>query len=261
MKAVAAFLLVLCYLAASDAWSCKEAPRLYDVAQIDAGQGKVVARNKNNHVFFLSGSSWYKLGSVSLKHVTVGPAGLWGTSPTNRVYKFVAGDFRPASGLSMQQVDAGGNGQVVGITSNTFYTYCLRDSYASSFKGVGSLSWTYLSWKLKYYSCGPKYGCWAVDTSSRVYFNRNMTPSTCSASGWTYISGLSLKMIEVATDGSVFGVATNGRVYQRSSISSIRPQGSSWVAVSMCMPISHLSYDLGQLWVVTNSGMLLQCSH
>ncbi|XP_042258507.1 fish-egg lectin-like isoform X2 [Thunnus maccoyii] len=260
MKAVAVFLLVLCYLAVGHAWTCREAPQLYHVRQIDAGQGKVVARTSSNYAYFLSGSSWYRLGSTTLKHVSVGPAGMWGVDTSNRVCKYVAGNFVQSSGLSMQQVDAGGDGQVVGVTPSSYSTYCLRSSLALAYK-AGSLSWNSLSRTMRYYSCGPLYGCWGVDSRSQVYVTQRFTPTSCGATGWTQVPGLTMRMVEVGTDGNVFGVTTNGSVYQRVGISHVRPQGTAWVSVSMCMPISHLSYDLGQLWVVTNSGMLLQCSH
>ncbi|XP_070785057.1 fish-egg lectin-like [Enoplosus armatus] len=259
MKAVATFLLVLCHLAISHAWRCQEAPRLNNIKQIDAGQGKVVARDQN-YAYFLIGSYWYRLSTIRMQHVSVGPAGLWASSTSSRVYKFVAGNFQQASGLTMRQVDAGGNGQVVGVATS-YSTYCLRNTYASAFKGGTSLSWNSLSRSLRYYSCGPLYGCWGIDTSYRVYHTRTIVPSTCGVSSWTLVTGLNVKVIEVGTDGTVFAVTTSGLVYQRTGISSSRPQGTHWIAVSMCMPILHLTYDLGQLWVVTNSGFLLKCSH
>lgn len=75
------------------ALTCREAPQHYTADQIDAGQGQVVMRDRYDQVFFLSGTTWFKLGTVKLRHVSVGPAGLWGTDSTNRVYKYVAGDF------------------------------------------------------------------------------------------------------------------------------------------------------------------------
>nr|XP_057933129.1 fish-egg lectin-like [Doryrhamphus excisus] len=259
MKAVIAFLLVLCHLGATGAWSCQEAPRLYYTRQIEASQGKVLARTSSNRVYFLSGKSWYRLGSVSLKDVSVGPAGIWGVDSSNRVHKFIAGEFLPSTGALLQQVDAGGNGQVVGLTP-TNYTHCLRSTYAAPYKGVGSLSWSSMGRVMKDYSCGPRFGCWGVDQSNRVYVSQ-VSPTTCGSSSWTLVTGFTMSMIDVSTDGSVFGVTTNGLVYQRTGISSHRPQGTSWVSVPMCMAVSSLSYDLGQLWVLTNSGLLLQCSH
>ncbi|XP_018552724.1 fish-egg lectin [Lates calcarifer] len=260
MKAVAAFLLVLCYLAGSHAWNCKVGPRLYNIKQIDAGQGQVVATDKYNRAYYLIRTYWYSMSSGYIKHASVGPAGIWGTDTKNKVYKYIGGNFTLVNGLSMEQVDAGGDGQVVGVTPSTYRAYCLRDSYSLAYKGTGSVSWNYHSRILKYYTCGPKYGCWGVDSSSRVYHTPRVTPSSCSYSSWRYVSGLSMKMIEVASDGSVFGVATNGRVYQRTGIYSSRTYGLSWSSVSMCMPISHVTYDLGNLWAVTTSGLLLQCS-
>lgn len=80
------------------AWTCKEAPQHYAAVQIDAGQGKVVMRDKENQVYFLSGSNWYKLGRVKLKHVSVGPAGIWGVDTSDRVNKYVSGDFVVSEG-------------------------------------------------------------------------------------------------------------------------------------------------------------------
>ncbi|XP_056223959.1 fish-egg lectin-like [Seriola aureovittata] len=261
MKTVAAFLLVLCYLAGSHAWNCREGPRLSSITQIDAGLGKVVAVNRFNQAFVLIGTRWYRLSSVSLKHISVGPAGMWGASNTNRVYKSVAGNMLQSSGLSLQQVDAGGDGQVVGVSVGGSNTLCLRESFALAYKGVGSLSWSSLGRAMRYYSCSPNNGCWGVDTSFRVYFTQRIVPSNCGTSGWLYVAGQSMTMIEVGTDGSVFGVNRSGQVFQRIGISIRLPQGSAWRSVPMCMSIRHVSYDLGRLWAVTTSGLLMQCTH
>ncbi|XP_035003998.2 fish-egg lectin-like [Hippoglossus stenolepis] len=260
MKAVAALFLLLCCLAVSHAWRCTEAPRLFNADQVDAGMGKVVATDIYKRAYFLSGRNWYRLGTTALKHVTVGPSGTWGTSASNRVHKLVAGNFKQVNGLTMQQVDAGGDGQVVGVRPSNYLAYCLREAYALGYTGVGSVGWTYLARKLKYYSCGPLYGCWGVDTSSRVYVSKAISPTTCRTSSWTTVSGLAMKMIEVATDGNVFGVSTRGKLYQRRGISSSRREGTSWVYVPMCMSVKHVSYDLRQLWVVTTSRLLMTCT-
>ncbi|XP_062299994.1 fish-egg lectin-like [Scomber scombrus] len=260
MKAVAAFLLVLCHLAVSHAWTCSEAPSLSNIKQIDAGQGQVVARTSHNQAFFLIGSRWYYLGTNKLKHVTVGPAGLWGVDTSNKVNKYVAGKFLPSTGLTMQQVDAGGDGQVVGVTSSN-KPYCLTSSRALSYRGTGSPSWTAFSGTLKYFSCGPLFGCWGTNSINNVYVKKKITATTCAMTGWQHVSGIAAKMIEVGTDGSVFAVTTTGKVYQRYGITSSRPQGSGWRLVPMCMAIQHLSYDLGTLWVVTTSGFTMRCTH
>ena len=73
-------------------------------------------------------------------------------------------------GLSLSQVDAGGDGLLVGSTGSR--AYCLRTAYARAFKGAGSVSWSALpAYSLKYYSCG-LYGCWGVDTIGRVFHTR-----------------------------------------------------------------------------------------
>ncbi|XP_036977925.1 fish-egg lectin-like [Acanthopagrus latus] len=258
MRAVAAFLLVLCYLAVTHAWRCNEGPRLYNVRQIDAGQGKVIARDTYGYVYFLIGSSWHRMSTIRFNHASIGPAGLWATgSSGDKIYKYIAGNFVISSGL-LRQLDAGGNGQVVGVSSSSA-SWCLRSDLASSYKGSGSVSWSNLSRVLKYISCG-KYGCWGTDTSHRIYFSQTLSPTTCGNSRWSQISG-SAAMAEVGTDGSVFVVNKSGQLYQRLGISSRSPQGTTWTPISMCMPLRHVSYDLGNLWVVTTSGLLMKCTH
>ncbi|XP_044042859.1 fish-egg lectin-like [Siniperca chuatsi] len=85
MRAVAAYLLVLCYGLLSTAWTYEEVPGPYPTVQTDAGQGEVVATDSNNYAYFLSGTAWHRLGSVTIKPVSVGPAGIWGADTSNRV--------------------------------------------------------------------------------------------------------------------------------------------------------------------------------
>ncbi|XP_023264476.1 fish-egg lectin-like [Seriola lalandi dorsalis] len=243
MKTVAALLLVLCYLAGSHAWNCREGPRLSSITQIDAGLGKVVAVNRFNQAFVLIGTRWYRLSSVSLKHISVGPAGMWGASNTNRVYKSVAGNMLQSSGIYYYYFHV-----------NKCSLYCPTCSSSLIF-------WSSLGRAMRYYSCSPNNGCWGVDTSFRVYFTQRIVPSNCGNSGWLYVAGQSMTMIEVGTDGSVFGVNRSGQVFQRIGISIRLPQGSAWRSVPMCMSIRHVSYDLGRLWAVTTSGLLMQCTH
>ncbi|CAB1428007.1 unnamed protein product [Pleuronectes platessa] len=281
MKAV--FLLLLCSLAVSQGtrpvrttrprplprprprpgpvrWNCREGPRLYGAMQIDAGMGQVVVADKYKRTYFLSGLAFYRLGRLGMKHVTVGAGGLWGSCHANKVYKYVAGDFKLAKGLSMHQVDAGGDGQIVGVGSGRHNAYCLKEETASGFYGRHTLSWTSLSRKMMYYSCGPRMGCWGVDKSHRIWVTKNISPTNCRTSGWTAVPGPRMKMIEVSSDGNVFGVTTTGRVYQRAGITNGRRQGKRWVYVPMCMPVRHLSYDLCNLWIVTTSGLIMKCS-
>ncbi|XP_060936339.1 fish-egg lectin-like [Limanda limanda] len=263
MKAVVALLLLLCSLAVSLAdrrWTCREGPRLYGAIQIDAGMGQVVVADKYKRTYLLSGLAFYRLGRLGMKHVTVGAGGLWGSCLANKVYKYVAGDFKLAKGLSMYQVDAGGDGQIVGVGSGSYNAYCLKEKEALGYCGRRTLSWTYLSRKMKYYSCGPRMGCWGVDKRFRIWVTKNISPTNCRTSGWTAVPGPRMKMIEVSSDGKVFGVTTTGRIYQRAGITNHRRQGTRWVYVPMCMAVRHVSYDLLNLWVVTTSGLIMKCS-
>ncbi|XP_006805610.1 fish-egg lectin-like [Neolamprologus brichardi] len=256
MKSFAVFLLVLRYLSVSHGCTCTEGPQQFPAVQIDAGQGNVVMTDSNNHAYFLLGSQWYKMGSLNLKHVSVGPAGIWGVDLNNRVYKYVAGSFVFANGKSLQQVDAGGDGQVVGVT-NTFTIHCLKSTIASAYRKQSPLSWTTLPGLLMYFSCSTNYGCWGVNSAQNIFFTE-VTPSTCDISGWTHVEGAAVK-VEIETDGSVFVVTKDGDVFQREGIDSSTPQGTSWTHLPMPSRISHVSYDHGNLWVVTDYGTILKC--
>lgn len=65
---------------------------------MDAGQGQVVARDSNLNAFFLSGDTWQQLPSANLKHVSVGPAGMWGVSQSDKIFKLVAGNWAVMEG-------------------------------------------------------------------------------------------------------------------------------------------------------------------
>ncbi|XP_076578613.1 fish-egg lectin-like [Chaetodon auriga] len=258
MKVVAGVLLVLCSLAVSQAWNCTDGPRLSYALQIDAGQGMVVAINRYNYVYILLRTHWYHMTYYRFKHCSVGPAGLWAVSTTDQVFKWSAGLFHQSGDKSIRQVDAGGNGQVVGVDSSD-NTYCLTSTIASAHSGVGNVSWESLPRTMRYYSCGP-YGCWGVDSSYQVYFTQGMNETTCATSNWILLPGINMTMIEVGTDGTVFGVGLDSKVYQRIGIQSSWRVGTDWSVISVCMSARHVSYDLGNLWIVTTSGSILKCT-
>ncbi|XP_069556039.1 fish-egg lectin-like [Brachyistius frenatus] len=255
MKAVAAVLLLLSCSSISHGWTCEEDPQHLHASQIDVGRGQVVMTDQTSAVYFLTGSKWCKVNLVTLKHVSVGSAGIWGVDNMNKVYKYVAGDFIISNGVELEQVDAGGEGQIVGVTSS-HTIYCLKSTTAEAYKKEGSVSWDNLPGQLIYFSCSPLNGCWGVNSNHQIYFTK--VTSTCDTSGWVDVDG-AVKMVEIGTDGSVFVVNANGNVFQRTGISGSLPQGNNWVQISIDMPIKHLSYDLGRIWAVSNSGAIMLC--
>uniref|UniRef100_A0A672QMN7 Fish-egg lectin n=1 Tax=Sinocyclocheilus grahami TaxID=75366 RepID=A0A672QMN7_SINGR len=210
-----------------------------NLKQIDAGSGSVVGVNNLNEVFILIDNIFTKI-SGSLKHFSVGPAGQLGVNTANNIFKFQSGNFIQFPGL-LKQVDAGGDQIIAGVNMNDDI-FCLNmdanDKWPSS-----TTPWVQINGKLKYYSCGP-YSCWG-DVSNNV----------CSGSGvFVNIPGL-LSMIEVATDGSVFGVNYQGNLYQRTGVTLSNPVGTDWISMVACPNgHKHVSFDLGVLWVVC-----LQC--
>uniref|UniRef100_A0A8C8FYD0 Uncharacterized protein n=1 Tax=Oncorhynchus tshawytscha TaxID=74940 RepID=A0A8C8FYD0_ONCTS len=214
MRATAAILLVLCLLAVIN---------IKNLMQIDAGLGQLVATDTSQISYYLVGDESIRLPG-SLKHITVGPAGIWGVNKADSIYKYVAGNWVQAAGL-LKQVDAGGVQFIVGRYS------ILSDSH----KGPA----------VKYYSCGP-FGCWAVNKNDDIYL------MNCLNNGWSPIDS-KLFVIEVETDGS--------GVNFWDGITASKPEGTGWSNIPMYMPMKHVTYDLGRLWVISNSGFTMVCTH
>ncbi|KAI4882851.1 hypothetical protein NFI96_009952 [Prochilodus magdalenae] len=210
MMRTAALFLLLNLWVAGQALKCAEVPGR--LKQIDAGNGQVFGVCPKGEIFTLYASSFIRL-TGSLKHVSVGPAGVWGVNQTNQIHKLVKGDWVTVPGL-LRQVDAGGKLFVAGANPGGV-VFCLGEEATTKFAGPGSpASWTQLPGKLRHYSCGP-YSCWGVNAADEIYVMKGVTPTACAGSlEWEQISG-SLNVIEVSTDGKVFGVNADGDVYQR----------------------------------------------
>ncbi|XP_041725328.1 fish-egg lectin [Coregonus clupeaformis] len=254
MRATAAVLLVLCLLALSHAWDCQVVVNINNLMQIDAGLGQVVATDTSQIPYYLVGDKWIRLPG-SLKHITVGPAGIWGVNKEDSIYKYVAGNWVQAAGL-LKQLDAGGNQFMVGVNMDDT-PFCLTSSATVGYKGPGSpTSWTRLPGAAKYYSCGP-FGCWAVNKNDDIFLM--ILNQDCQNNDWSHIDG-KLSMIEVATDGSVFGVNSSGDVFTRDGITASKPEGTGWRKVPMFLRMKHVTYDLEHLWVVSKSAVTMVCT-
>ncbi|XP_015233918.1 PREDICTED: fish-egg lectin-like [Cyprinodon variegatus] len=257
MRAAVTFLVLVNYFTSCHGLSCKAAPLQFSAVQLDAGQGMVVMTDKDSNVFFLSGSSWTKLGSVPLKHVSVGPAGIWGVNNDDKVYKFAGGDFFPVSGQELNQLDAGGEGNVIGITDSDSI-HCLNASNVSPTEQEGSLNWNTWSGQLKHLSCSPNV-CWGVNSNEAIYY-MEISPKSCNTKGWTKVEGEAVKA-EVGTDGRVFVVNRFGNLFERVGISGKTPGGADWKKIEFQKDIKHVSYDQGRLWLVTKCELILECTH
>ncbi|XP_051544878.1 fish-egg lectin-like [Myxocyprinus asiaticus] len=223
--------------------------------QIDAGIGLVGGVNDANEVFLLIGNSFIRI-NASLKHFSVGPAGELGVNSANILFKFQNGNFRQISAV-FKQVDAGGD-QIIAGVSPVDDVFCLNKE-ANNNGPSDNFILTKLPGKLKYYSCGP-YSCWGVNSFSNVVLIKNVTGNNCGGSGIFDIINGTLSMVEVGTDGSVYGVDTLGTLMQRNNVSSSNPAGSSWTSIVVCPNgHKHVSFDLGRLWVVCSDGSIRRC--
>ncbi|KAJ8354771.1 hypothetical protein SKAU_G00223380 [Synaphobranchus kaupii] len=247
-------LLVHCLLGTGLAMQCKEVSGR--LKQIDAGVGQVFGVSENDEIYTLYGGTWTRLPGA-LMHVTVGPSGVWGVSSNNNIYKLVGANWVQVPGL-LKQVDAGGDQFISGVNM-VDDVFCLLREHTVGYKGVGSPTpWTGIPGKLIYYSCGPN-GCWGVNKSHEIFVRKGVFPAACLGNtDWQLVAG-KLVMIEVGTDGSVYGVNAVGDVFRRDGISACEPVGTDWTFLSECGKSKHVSFDLGHLWVIAVDDRIRDC--
>uniref|UniRef100_A0A3B1KAV3 Fish-egg lectin-like n=1 Tax=Astyanax mexicanus TaxID=7994 RepID=A0A3B1KAV3_ASTMX len=228
----------------TSALNCRVVPG--SLKQIDAGNGQVFGVNSADEIYTLYSGVWTKVPG-SLKHVSVGPAGVWGVSAGDYILNLQRGDWVVVRGL-LKQVDAGGSVFPAGVNSND-------DIYCLPAEG----SWINIQGKLKYYSCG-SYSCWGVNSADNIYIMKVQSLTDPFFSLWEQIDG-ALSMIEVSTDGKVYGVNSNGDLFERYfCVSSINPAGTKWRQLPLYQRIKHVSYDGGHLWLITLDNSILDCT-
>ncbi|KAL2079562.1 hypothetical protein ACEWY4_025306 [Coilia grayii] len=177
--------------------------------------------------------------------------------------------------VALVQIDAGA-GQVFGVDrNNNIYT-----QYGES--------WVQVPGRLKQVTVGPA-GVWGVNNRGVVFklvaghlvfvpgFNfvptylkqidaggaefvaGGVSPNACAGDNWQHIPGY-LSMIEVGTDGSVFGVTSRGNILHRDGISKDLPEGIRWRHVPLYSgQVKQVSYDLGHLWIILKNDLIYDC--
>ncbi|XP_056399738.1 fish-egg lectin-like [Hyla sarda] len=242
--------LVLLYTGAAAGLQCTVIPG--NLKQIDAGAGQVYGVNNDDNIYQWLDTYWKQIPG-KLIHVSVGPAGVWGVNRANNIYRLDDDSWVAVNGL-LKQVDAGGNKFLSGANAGDLI-FCLNQDQAISRSAV--FTYTQLEGALKYYSCGP-YGCWGVNSANNIYYRYDVTPTSCRGSRWQQIEG-SLVMVEVGTDGSVYGVNAQGYLFKRDGISASNPTGTFWTIMDFCGTFRHVSYDDGNLWLLGKSGDIYKC--
>ncbi|XP_051776601.1 fish-egg lectin-like isoform X2 [Erpetoichthys calabaricus] len=248
-------IFIALFISSSVALDCQQVDGR--LKQIDVSLGQVFGVNSNDNIYTRYGSTWVQLPGA-LKHITIGPAGVWGVNKDNQIYKIVAGQWVNVPGL-LKQIDAGGDEFVSGANM-VDGIFCMGRQATMAFRNAQTpTAWEQLPGALKYYSCGPN-GCWGVNSANQIFIMKGVTPTACKGSQqWQNIPG-SLAMIEVGTDGSVYGVNADGNVFRRDGITARNPAGTGWTHITISGACQHVSYDLGQLWVIKNDGSIWTCS-
>ncbi|OCT73541.1 hypothetical protein XELAEV_18036520mg [Xenopus laevis] len=204
--------------------------------QLDVGNGEVYGVADDDTIYF-----W-------LTHVTVGPAGVWGVNKDDYIYRLNNFYWVQVSGR-LNPIDAGGDKFISGANADDDI-YCVSQD-PSTFP-ANAIPYVHVEGKLKHYACGPL-GCWGVNSANEIYYRNQGT-------GWVRVEG-SLIMVEVGTDGSVFGVNSEGPVLQRAGISPKNPRGTSWIGIDVCNSFRYVSYDAGFLWLIGDNGSIFKCEY
>ncbi|KAM3922632.1 fish-egg lectin-like [Leptodactylus fuscus] len=223
-----------------------------NLKQVDAGNGEVYGVNDNDDIFKWEGNDWKQIPG-KLIHVTVGAAGVWGVNKENVIHKLQDNTWMPVTGY-LKQIDAGGDKFLSGA-NGADAIFCLNQDQTIS--RSAALSYTHIDGSLKYYSCG-LYGCWGANYMNNVFYRHDVKPNACLGSRWQHAEG-SLVMVEVAADGSVYGIDPEGDVYKREGISATNPIGTSWTKLDFCGTFRHVSSDQGNLWMITKTGDIYKC--
>ncbi|XP_056399715.1 fish-egg lectin-like isoform X2 [Hyla sarda] len=239
--------LILCHI---KGLQCSKIPG--KLKQIDAGAGQIYGVNKDDNIFKLMGQQWKQVPG-KLDHVTVGEAGIWGTNKANNIFKLQDNKWKQVSGR-LKQVDAGGNKFLSGVNSGNS-VFCLNQDKTVS--RSTSFSYTKLDGSLKYYSCGLN-GCWGITPTNDIMYRYDVKPTECRGSHWKKVNG-KLVMVEVGSDGSVYGVNSEGTAFKREGISAKMPTGNSWSRLNVPGTFRHVSTDGGVVWLLNQNGDIQKC--
>ncbi|XP_015217506.2 fish-egg lectin-like [Lepisosteus oculatus] len=250
-----------CLPSDSEVFKCRLMAGL--LRQIDAGAGQVYGLEFDNRIVRYTGGCWARVEGL-LRHITVGTGGVWGVDTNNSIQTLVNGSWVRTDG-NLKQIDLGGEGFIAGVSSCNS-AFCLSTDPAAPQRQTVPPPWTKIPVKLDYLSCGP-YSCWGVSGDSQVFVLTGVSRSYCSSGENTtqtdihasQVSG-HMARIEVGADGSVFGLSTNGIVYQRHGVTSRNPVGHYWLRLLSSEVSRSLSYDDGVLWLIGQSGRIRRCA-
>ncbi|KAM8927798.1 fish-egg lectin-like [Pelodytes ibericus] len=243
-------LSLMCLGAAADL-QCSLVPG--KLKQLDAGNGEVYGVNSEENIYHLTKTGWVQVQG-KLTHITVGPGGLWGVNRDNLIYR-MKDNFWVETNGQMKQIDAGGDKYLAGVSKQEAI-FCLNEDATVS--GATDLAYRQLDGSMQYCSCG-LYGCWCVNRKNEIYFRFGVTKSNCAGSGWKQVEG-KLVMLEVSTDGAVYGVNMMGNIYKREAITAKTPIGTSWTLLPISGPFTHVTYDIGNLWLLNREGDIFKCT-
>ncbi|XP_062895045.1 fish-egg lectin-like [Mobula hypostoma] len=228
-----------------------------EFSQIDAGNGMVFGVDATSFVYTRVGDAWV-LFPGRLRHVTVGPAGVWGVGQDMGIYRLAAGGWQNVTGEQLLQLDAGGVGTLWGV-DRFGSTHCLRVVRPGPVSTGGSPAFSIQGGQMKYLSCGPQ-GCWGVSLADDIYHCHSACSSSCLITSWEQVSG-KFQMVEVGTDGQVYAVSISNQLYMRSGITPERPTGRGWTNIQIGnLLFRHVTWDLGHLWLLTDNGRVVHCT-
>ncbi|XP_025104985.1 lectin L6-like isoform X1 [Pomacea canaliculata] len=178
------------------------------------------------------GQSWRKVEG-SLKHVSIGRAGVWGVNADDLIY-YREGTYQApnATGTKwtlvpghLKQLDVGRD-IVVGVNSKNEILY-RKD--ISDENPTGS-DWVQLDGCLKHVTVSPYGAIWGVNHYNFIYFRDGISPQNPAGTSWQMVDG-KLTQISAGPSG-VWGVNANDDIfYREGTYGGHVTMGSGWTNV------------------------------
>ncbi|XP_033640902.1 tectonin beta-propeller repeat-containing protein 1-like [Asterias rubens] len=159
-----------------------------------------------------NGGDWRSIDSRSLKHVSVGPAGVWGVDNNYDIY-YRVGTYDNETNTGDSWVTIGGSDQYP-LAGGLSQVAVGRDA-VWGFNRYGALYF-----RLGITACKPEGTAWTA-----VPGTFGDPDSDTDGDGWTNVDGL-LKYI--SSSDTIYGVSTDDAIFYRQGVSAGTPTGTEW---------------------------------
>ncbi len=199
----------------------------------------------------LASIGWKKVDGA-LKHVAVGPFGVWGVNAADLIWfraispSNLEGTVWTQVGGNLKQVDVGQHGDVWGVNKDD--DIFMREGVTP--QNPTGTAWKQVDGKLKYLSVGDDI-VWGVNADGIMWYREGITRENRLGTGWKKVEGWATKI-------SVFGnnvwhIGGNNTPYYVKDGIPTNPAGTGWNKIENTF-LTHVSLGLYTAWGIGNDG-------